>query len=675
MHHLSSARSQLSQRRINDRGELTTVNIEEELNKLPFSARTSKRSLSKLDTEKAKSKNQDEEINKLPYSARPSRNIRDRSKPPTNLLSKNSSTSSAATVCSVKSSTFAKTDKIQQAKDFIREGSRSCIHSQKNEIINKLGNLLITQYEEMDKANEEISKLTKQNEELMETVRSQKQSAATAAQNNDKIAKLRHLQTIKSDEKLIEEIKKIEEDSQKYLHLSEPWLLSDIENSTESDDRFERLINLKFRRLEDLIYGLRRQLLNDHDIVALIPIITAKFGTVKNLLAKYNEAVETINRYKVREFKLNSNELLKRRALSEMDTQSLYTLIVALQNELAESKALYKEVVTTNCGKRASTDWKEIPEEASIDKFSEKYNLMEANVKTMSERIAQLEKDNDLLLAASNLESDVLKEGLFTIDTKLKDKLSSAQTRLCEYQKQIKQQQETIDMQQKLISQFQEEKAVQTRKALNATSIINKLQEQTDEAMLANRNLERKIKAVRGLSRIIVENCLPKRSQYDGVCESLENTYINNFVRYDSAALMIQRVFRKKCLKKEYNSSRANPKCCLKMLKYGLNETSDERIVAIPPMFAIDAILGTIQPVKYRQVVSLIHSVQDNVVEEAKSAIEKSTGEFRNIKDLAQRACENVLCIPRRYVWTQTESTRSEAETQTEKLISRRTSK
>lgn len=651
MHRVSSARSQLAVRKVNDRGEIVTSNVNEELSKLPFSARSQKRSLTKLDMNKVDKSENNNDTKRFPFSARPTKLTADKSRPSTSL----SKQSGLSTPNSSRPTSGMNLDQDYDVQQLMKEGNRCCSANQKNDIINKLGTMLLESRKELNHTKEELQKLqqTVNNQQL--EIDSQKQITLNATLTTDRIAKLRHLASVKSNDDLINEIKKIEEDSKKYIHLSEPWLLQEV-CSKKGDEQFECLINLKFRRLEDLIYGLRRQLLNDQDVVALFPIINQKFGSVRTLLAKYNEALDQINRYKVREFKLSESELLKRRALSEMDNQSLYTLIIALQNELAETKHFARDLMRATTGSRAPENFVELNENGIYDDITAKLNTLEGAHQKLLEKCANLEKDNEFLKSAVNLESDLLREGLFKINDKMGAKITECIERTSNFQSEISKLQQTIDMQQDLIKQFQKEKASTTRRMTNATSIVNGIKMKMDASEHRALSAERKLKAVRAIAREVIELCLPNHS------DEMVECFVARYLQQQSAAVIIQNAFRKQ------KNSRAEKNFLKKTL-------SDTGVIASLPMFAIDVTMGNIPPVTYRQVVSLLKTYQENVTQNARAAIELSTGQFKKIRARAEDACERVLCKPRHFMWTQTETSRAEAEVQTDKVVPQRTKK
>lgn len=279
-----------------------------------------------------------EELEKLPFSSRTPR-VAQRSKTQlsTSPRTKTIVTSSSSRTKSKLASTNY-TDPRQQARDLMLEGVHCTATNQKHDIINQLGNLLLTQINQTEFFQNDVQRLEAKNRELENELISQRSSIEKIQRNTARVTKLRHLKSVRSDENLIQEIQSIESDIQKYVHLAEPWLLQNIIKDSTNDDKMEELINLKFRRLEDLVYALRRQLLQDQDLVSILPTINDRFGSVRNLLTKYEESLQSIEKLKVREFKISSDELTKRRPLASYDLQSLHMLIVALQNELIETK-------------------------------------------------------------------------------------------------------------------------------------------------------------------------------------------------------------------------------------------------------------------------------------------------------------------------------------------------
>lgn len=636
MHRVLATKTLNTTRQINDKGDMITKK-KEELEKLPFSSRTPRvvqRAKTQLSTN-----------TKTKTIVQPS-SVRSKSK----LASTNY------------------TDPRQQARDLIFEGIHCTATNQKHDIINQLGNLLLQQINQTEIFQNDVHHLEARNQELENELLSQKSSIEKIQRNTARVTKLRHLKSLRSDENLIQDIRAIESDTSKYVHLSEPWLLQNILDDNNNEDKMEELINLKFRRLEDLIYALRRQILQDQDIVSILPLINERFGSVRNLLTKYDDALQSINKLKVREFKISSDELTKRRPLASYDTQSLHILIVALQNELIECKQQLRKSMlmikpnqiddnnnSNNCDNLDTKKCDSNNDNGNDIDLASRFNVLEAEHSTLMKDFEQLKKDNELLKSEINLETDVLKSGLFTIDDKLKNKLVEVNARIAEYYEKLEKMQITIDLQQKLVNQFQKEKSLYLRQKMTLTKQVEDMKEKVSNSEAKVRTTNRKLESLRGVARIMTENTLAKRQDYKRTFDQIETLFFKAYERYDSAALLIQRSWRKM-----RNSQ----------LEKEIIVSKDESfpVSQILTISAIDVISGKMKPITYKQIVKLLHSYNSEIKQSTMISLEIMNNFITKKHEEMNIVSESVLCKPKRFNWTQTGADRFEVETQTEKM-------
>jgi len=533
--------------------------------------------------------------------------------------------------------TKAKTNHI---RDSIEEILRCSSDKRRSDLINGVIESFNLQKNEINSLKVDNEKLLNRVKELEEEITQQREDALRANDTNARFSKLKHLKSTNDIQKLINEIELIEKDCRKYINLSEPWLLDDLKK-LNSENILDLLLNLKFRRLEDLVFGLRKQIVQDQEIVSIMPTIINRFGSVRVLLAKYYEAVEIINKLKVREYRLVSDELVKRRPLSEYDINGLHSLIIALQNELSEDKQLIRKYFL----KPIETDAN------SEDEMNYRFylNELEAKYTSLKENYEKVLKDCELFQSVSRLETDVLSNGLFQVEQRLKAKITESEERILKYHENLKKLNNTISMQNEIISQLQKEKFVALRKTLGLKAQFECISKRIETFELRAIHAEKSLKAVRSFSRIILDEFLINP-------QIIENEVIEKYCQCDSAARIIQRSWKK-------------------LPNSNVEKDYIKNLPIVLPMFEIERFIGTIPPIKYQQVVKLLKDFSLNMsMNVNKTLIEFSHG-MKNMIDLSKTAYNKVLCVPRKYKWIQTEDFRKEIEIQTDKLPQTRTKK
>ncbi len=105
----------------------------------------------------------------------------------------------------------------------------------------------------------------------------------------------------------------------------------------------QNLVFLKFKRLEQLIYCLRRRL-------SLIELhgqrtdVINQYGSVDNLLTLNKQLTTENDKLRRRELRFVHHPLLKRRALAHASTPLVHGLVIALQNELTACEQVTNEL-------------------------------------------------------------------------------------------------------------------------------------------------------------------------------------------------------------------------------------------------------------------------------------------------------------------------------------------
>jgi hypothetical protein len=623
MHRVLSARTSSMSRQIDDRGAFVTSK-ETELDKLPFSARTPRvttRANTQLD-----SKVKPKEIRAGP------------------------------TRTSTKTS-FAQ-DPRQPIRDLMEESLHSTQIKKKDDAIQHLGSLLIHQTLQAESLETDKERFSQEIHKLKADIERLHRQSDKQVRTSSKLQELRHLKTIR-DDTLVPEIERIETEIQKFVHLSEPWLLRDITNG-DPDQKIEGLINLKFRRLEDLVYGFWRQLLADREVVECIPFVVEKFGSVRNLIAKHDEALNTIDRLNVREFKYSGNELIKRRQLAKCDVPTLHLLIIALQNELIEAMAQLRSI-SLALGGRGHICCPDVLTENPIDfDLISHYNLLEANHNELQARYDNLRKDYDLLASQVSLDKDITTYGPFRIGDQIKEKLKDANTRILGYQENLNELQHRIDLQQQLVIQFQREKDMALRHKFSMMSQVSQLREKVTECEGEVRTVHRQLDSVRGLARLMAENTLRRRKY--GIQKSFEfvsNSFFASFERYDSAALVIQRAWRRQ----------KTPEFEKKVVRGPCPFPANEVMV----MSAMDAVLGKLPPMTYDDIVQMLKTYNGDLRNSIQVPLALMQTNLSQVHEYVSHACERVLCRGKRFAWTQVEIVHRSVDVQTEATTRGRT--
>ncbi|KAH0793816.1 hypothetical protein GPJ56_002238 [Histomonas meleagridis] len=510
--------------------------------------------------------------------------------------------------------------------------------------------MLIQQIDQTNLHKSDLSQITKQYEELQKQVQSQHDKFEKTSEIHQRMKKLQYLKSFHDDQKLIKEIKEIETDARKYINISEPWLLDEIINHG-GDDKLESLINLKFRRLEDTIFGLRNQLVREQEALSALPWVCREFGSIRNLIDKYNNALDQIKRLKTRELEISEDELIKRRPLSTCDRQYLYLLIVALQNELIGTRVnLRKALLTVKSS--GNINISNLESDDTIENRFD-YNELEASYMKLQQELLELKKDYEFAQEQIILQNNLTDEKIPKISEKLKIQLSEANRRLSKYHNNIEDMQKTIEMQTSIMNQYQQQNQIlQNQKILleaKVTQLKSDIQQKSDKLMKANHN----IRSLRCLSRIIIEQTLVGYNiqSIDNIC----NLFIENYKKYDAAACVIQRKWRK------LKTNKIDKKMCKKSLdKFPLTN-----VIA---MSAIDVIAGNLKPIEYNQILSLIKKFINDIKENSECAIKNMMKEMVNGHKIIIDQTDLIMSRPRRFQWTQTETFRVDKDIQTERV-------
>jgi chromosome segregation ATPase len=335
-----------------------------------------------------------------------------------------------------------------------------------------------------------------------------------------------------------------------------------------------------------------------------------------------------------------------------MDVPALHLLVVTLQNELVEAMSQVRSVsqilgASSGIGKTAVLD--ECPIDFDVIR---EYNLLEAKHSELERQNADLMHDYDLLKAQVTLDADITSSGPLRMYDQLKAKLTDANSRIERYYDGLEKMKATIELQQKLMNQFQKEKAAAQRQKSACLLEMSKLKDHVAECEFEVRTVNRKLAAVRTLTRMMAENSLAKRKDYVTSLDNLTNAFYANFERFDSAALLIQRAWRhSKNPRAEKNIIRKEPAL---------------PIPELMTMTAIDVIAGLLKPVTYRQVLKLLKSYNLELRDGVLGPLALMRERMARLHKRGNEVAQIVLWRGKRFAWCQTESSRQDRDAQTE---------
>jgi hypothetical protein len=280
---------------------------------------------------------------------------------------------------------------------------------------------------------------------------------------------------------------------------------------------------------------------------------------------------------------------------------------------------------------------------------------MEASYLDLKGRFDDLVKDHELLQSQVNLESDILKGSIFRVSDQLKQQLLNVNERLVRYYATITKMQSTIDIQQKLVGQFQKEKANIMRQKLVLESQFLETKEKLAASEATVRTCNRKISSIRGLARIITENTLGKRSDYSRTFDEISTLFFHSYERYDAAALIIQRIWRRS----------RNPD-----FEKGVIRSDVYPSAHLMAVSAIDVIAGNMKPVTYRQIVKLLKSYNLEMRDAAYGPFMRMKNYFSHTHEFMNELSQRLLCRGKQFAWCQTELVLKDVDVQTEKVVS-----
>jgi hypothetical protein len=223
-------------------------------------------------------------------------------------------------------------------------------------------------------------------------------------------------------------------------------------------------------------------------------------------------------------------------------------------------------------------------------------------------RYDNLLKDYDSARSQLRLDIDLANSGPFRIVDEIKHKLSQANGCIMAYYENLAKLETTTDLQQNLVNQFQEEKAVSLRQRLCLMIELSQMKEKLAQSKGKLRTHRRKIDTMRGLARIMAENALGNRKCFIKSLDQVEMTFFTALERFDSAAFLIQRAWRRF----------KNPK----LEKQIISRTMDFPLIEPMAISIIDVIIGKQPPIAYRQILQMLNSYNDNMKDAVKAPLD-----------------------------------------------------
>ena len=113
--------------------------------------------------------------------------------------------------------------------------------------------------------------------------------------------------------------------------------ISRLPASTEG--KVQALVEMKFQRLEDLIFVLKKRILKLEENEVMAEVIE-KYGNVSYMVSENERLKSEVSQLLAREERFKTQPLVVRRKLEDMDTLQMRVFILALQNELVAANRL-----------------------------------------------------------------------------------------------------------------------------------------------------------------------------------------------------------------------------------------------------------------------------------------------------------------------------------------------
>lgn len=226
----------------------------------------------------------------------------------------------------------------EHVEEFGRIGAlfnRAIASSSQREKDANLAELKKTSVDEVQTLEEQIITNEKKQKELEELTRNYEilKREHTVMQENQKLLDKIIQKNDKIDvKKMLDTISELENDIKAISQLQRPNLVKNV--YSKNDRSGIRLYDVKLQRVEELIYALRKRILEVDKNEQYSSSIQSEFGNNTGLITTYNNLVKENEILKREEFQCSHDLLTKRRTITNMIDSSIRTMIVFMQQEL-----------------------------------------------------------------------------------------------------------------------------------------------------------------------------------------------------------------------------------------------------------------------------------------------------------------------------------------------------
>lgn len=233
----------------------------------------------------------------------------------------------------------------EHVEEFGRIGAlfnRAIASSSQREKDANLAELKKTSVEEVQTLEEQIisnANKQKQLEELQKNYEILKKQHAIMQQNQLLLEKILTKDQKIDVKKMLNTISELENDIQSLSTLQRPNL---VKNVSAKESRLGiRLYDVKLQRVEELIYALRKRILEVDKNEQYSSQIQSEFGNNVGLITTYKNISKENEQLKQEEFQCSHDVITKRRNITNMTDASIRTMIIFMQQELqTELKAI-----------------------------------------------------------------------------------------------------------------------------------------------------------------------------------------------------------------------------------------------------------------------------------------------------------------------------------------------
>lgn len=225
-------------------------------------------------------------------------------------------------------------------------------------------------------------------------------------------------------EEKITQIRDIEADIQRVGTLSAPELLRKAAEA--NDPRQLKLLDLKFKRLEELSYNLKKRSFVVDESEDLSLMVSEEFGSLHGLIETHEQLLEENQRLKREEEVFVDDSLVKRRKLKTISGGLLTEMVVTLQHELQMQRDVGKTFPVPAQDDGGHTDFDEFLGGTNGRGFEFAKNEFSTTMKI--ENVATLMSATDPQVQLNAL-SEVVVEQKQTI-SKLKDELAQLRAKV-----------------------------------------------------------------------------------------------------------------------------------------------------------------------------------------------------------------------------------------------------